>query len=843
MDKQEALKTYFGYDRFRPGQEEIVSRILRGQDCLAVMPTGAGKSICYQIPALLLPGLTIVISPLISLMKDQVQALTQNGIPAAYVNSTLHFTDISDTVSRCIAGRYKILYLSPERLDTGEALRLAAEADIRLIAVDEAHCISQWGQDFRPSYRRIPLFIGQLRERPVLAAFTATATQRVRKDIEDNLQLRNPHVYVAGFDRPNLYFGVEQPADKDRWVKDYLAAHAQESGIIYCSTRKNVDALYGLLAAQGIPVSRYHAGCSILERKESQESFAYDETRVMVATNAFGMGIDKSNVRFVIHYNMPGSIENYYQEAGRAGRDGEPAECILLYSPADVETQRYLITLHEGLEEDPYGADPAFEGADSRDRSRAAVSSFRDLPENIRWQERNAMQKLEQMRGYCLTTRCLRNTILQYFGEAVPENCGSCSCCSQEYRETEITEEARQIINCVYETGQRFGAGLIASVLTGKNTAKIRSQGLMRKKTYGRLQTLTARRVQTMIDCLLEEGYLNKTADRYPVIKLDPKFRELGDPEKHVILREKKPAGTGPYADGAGGFAGTAAGTISDGAVGAAAGNGTGSRRRQELQPLSERQMELFGRLRVLRASQAREEGVPPFIVFSDRSLHDMCSILPLTREEFLMVSGVGAMKAERYGEIFLEEIAMFVSENGGREQICPENMAGADLLQGALQQNEKTEQKKRSRKKAGGSGQEPKLPFMLTMEEAQRFETGGECSPGQLARAMRELAGTQNLETLYGTMICARLAADGYLEICEPGQTQEEASKEQAGGQNSPTGKRSQNIQYRPTEKGIEAGITEEEKISQKGTHYMTLSFDENMQKQVLHMYVEMRS
>ena len=746
VTKQEALKNWFGYDSFRAGQEEIVDHIMAGRDVLAIMPTGAGKSICYQIPALLSEGLTIVISPLISLMKDQVQALRQNGVAAAYVNSTLDHTEIREIVSGCISGAYKLLYLSPERLDTEEAIRLASEADIRLIAVDEAHCISQWGQDFRPSYRRIPLFIGMLKRRPVLAAFTATATARVREDIEGNLRLRDPYVHVAGFDRPNLYFGVEQPEDKDRYIEEYLAEHKNDSGIIYCSTRKNVDALYGLLSAEGIPVSRYHAGLSILERKESQDSFVYDETRIMVATNAFGMGIDKSNVRFVIHYNMPGSIENYYQEAGRAGRDGEPAECILLYGPADVETQRFLITRHEN---------PEYE-----------------LPEDIEsiyMQERNARQKLEQMRSYCLASGCLRNYILDYFGEEHAAACGNCSGCCREYTETDITAEAKQIINCVYETGQRFGTGVVAEILTGKNNARIRKAGLSEKRTYGRLRDLTVRRVQQMIDCMLMEGYLDKTLDQYPVLKLNQKLRELSDPETHVILKEAKQI------------------------------RPEGRRLDQEKAlPLTELQMQLFDRLRVLRSSQARQEGVPPFVVFSDRSLHDMCARLPVTAEEFLDVNGVGRQKAQRYGDQFLREIAEFAAEHGGVDRIRP---AGSP--------DGPEKKSKRKRKEAV-----PKQPFRLTAEEAEKFEAAGVCSPGQLAKAMRELTDRPDLEKLYGTAICARLAEEGWLE--------------------------KRGSDFYPTERGTGAGITGEEKTGQQGKTYVALSLGEETQKHVLRMYTE---
>ena len=434
MTPLDALKRYFGYDSFRPGQSEIVDAILAGRDALAIMPTGAGKSICYQVPALLLPGITLVISPLISLMQDQVKALNAAGIHAAFINSTLTENQISHALDLAAEGSYKIIYVAPERLESGVFRSFAAGADISMVTVDEAHCISQWGQDFRPSYLKILDFVDSLPQRPILSAFTATATREVQDDIRCTLRLNDPKLLVTGFDRPNLYFAVERTRRKDDFVLQFLRDHAGESGIIYCATRKNVDNLQEILAGEGLAVTKYHAGLAAETRRKNQNDFIYDTAPVIVATNAFGMGIDKSNVRFVLHYNMPQSMENYYQEAGRAGRDGLPSQCVLLYSAQDVIINKFLLDKKD------------FSDMEDED---AELLRQRDL------------QRLQTMERYCQTTACLRNYILEYFGEHPAAPCGNCGNCSGDYEETDMTDAAKWMINCVAELRGRFGKAVV----------------------------------------------------------------------------------------------------------------------------------------------------------------------------------------------------------------------------------------------------------------------------------------------------------------------------------------------------------------------------------------------
>ena len=430
----EILKNYFGYSSFREGQELLIEAILTGRDVLGIMPTGAGKSVCYQVPALLLPGVTIVVSPLISLMKDQVQALNQAGIHAAYINSSLSEGQIAKALQLAAGGRYKIIYVAPERLETYGFLQFARQIEISMLTVDEAHCISQWGQDFRPSYLNILPFIRLLSKRPVISAFTATATERVKEDISCVLGLVEPQILVTGFDRKNLFFSVETPKKKLDYVIRYVEEHPDESGVIYCATRKNVELVYGQLLTAGVSVTKYHAGLEQEERKQNQEEFMYDQKPVMVATNAFGMGIDKSNIRYVLHYNMPQSMENYYQEAGRAGRDGAAAECVLLYSAQDLVINRYLL---ESKEPNP-------------------ENSEEDL---LALQERD-LERLRQMSYYAMTKRCLREYILQYFGEVGKGRCENCSNCQKEFEEIDVTKEAGKILTCIQEMRQRYGRSL-----------------------------------------------------------------------------------------------------------------------------------------------------------------------------------------------------------------------------------------------------------------------------------------------------------------------------------------------------------------------------------------------
>ncbi len=615
--KYDILKKYFGYDSFRDGQEAVIDTILSGKDALAVMPTGAGKSICYQVPALLMQGITLVISPLISLMKDQVGALNQAGVHAAYINSSLSENQIKKALRLAADGRYKIIYVAPERLETYSFLEFAKNARISMLTVDEAHCISQWGQDFRPSYLKIVEFIRRLDARPIISAFTATATKEVKEDIACVLGLRNPGVFVTGFDRKNLYFGVEAVRKKDAYVLDYVNAHKEVSGIIYCATRKDVNALYERLCANGISVARYHAGLSNEERRQSQEDFIYDVRPVMVATNAFGMGIDKSNVRYVLHYNMPQSLENYYQEAGRAGRDGEPSECILLYSAKDLMICRYLMEHKEDNQE--------FDEGQKREA-----------------RERDEL-RLQAMDHYCQTTGCLRRSILSYFGEALAEDCGNCSSCQQEFEEADVTRQAVLIIECVKQMRQRYGINVVAGTLAGSNRAKLQEYKASSYEAYGSLSSLSEAKVKQLINLLLVEGILRVTPDKYALLKLTDLAKETLCGERKVILKLPKAAAkneeinTNPNAGGK---------------------RSDSKKRKSDI--LNSRGLELFDQLRELRTQIAKEEGMPPYIIFSDKTLVDMCVKLPFQKEGMLLVNGVGEHKYQKYGARFLEKILAF---------------------------------------------------------------------------------------------------------------------------------------------------------------------------------------
>ena len=497
MTKEEVLKKYFGYDSFRAGQETLVNGILSGRDTLGIMPTGAGKSLCYQIPALLMPGITLVISPLISLMKDQVTALNQAGIHAAYLNSSLTQGQYQTALRNLIQGRYKIVYVAPERLLTESFLWAASQIEISMVSVDEAHCISQWGQDFRPSYLKIPDFVEQLQVRPVVSAFTATATAEVREDIAAILGLQDPVTLVTGFDRKNLRFSVKQPADKMAATLAYIMEHPDECGIIYCLTRKTVEEVHNALVGRGFSATRYHAGLSDEERRENQEDFIFDRKEIMVATNAFGMGIDKSNVRYVIHYNMPKNMESYYQEAGRAGRDGLPSECVLFYSGQDVVTNQFFID--------------RMEAAEGMDEETAAL----------------VRERLKKMTFYCFTNECLRAYILRYFGEYGDNYCGNCSNCLTQFEEKDVSETAKNLIGCVKTARRSYGMTLIVDTVHGSKNSRLIQVGMDQNPYYGTCEEEPIYRLRQILNHLLVEGYLFLTDDKYPVLELTEKSEEI----------------------------------------------------------------------------------------------------------------------------------------------------------------------------------------------------------------------------------------------------------------------------------------------------------------------------
>ena len=614
MNALETLKTYFGYDTFREGQEKIVEAILTNRDVLAIMPTGAGKSICYQIPALILPGITLVISPLISLMQDQVKALNDAGIHAAFINSSLTENQISKALYLAASGRYKIIYVAPERLENYEFLEFARNVEISMVTVDEAHCISQWGQDFRPSYLKIVEFIKNLPKRPIVSAFTATATEEVKNDILCTLSLEDPEVVITGFDRKNLYYSVENIRRKDEFIMEYIEKHPTESGIIYCATRKNVDNLFELLFKRGVPVTRYHAGLTNETRKKNQDDFIYDRTPVIIATNAFGMGIDKSNVRYVIHYNMPQSMENYYQEAGRAGRDGENSQCILLFSLQDVMIDRMLL--------------------DNKD--------FSDVDEEDEYLIRQRdIRRLQTMEGYCKTTGCLRNYILEYFGEKTSGPCDNCGNCHREYHEVDMTAEAKWVVNCVAETRGRYGLTIVLGTLMGAKRARLRELRMDQYKSYGALSGHSEAELRTLISQMTEMGYLYQTQEKYSVLKLG-NITPLKDENIRVIMRtyeEKEPDKKKKIQK-----------TV----------------RKRSTDALTSAGYDLFEILRKLRLEIAKEESMPPYIIFSDKTLIDMCVKKPSDEEEMLNVSGVGANKLKKYGQRFLQEIQKFCTERPG---------------------------------------------------------------------------------------------------------------------------------------------------------------------------------
>ena len=610
MDIYGVLKDYFGYDEFRKGQEKLIRGSLEGKDVLGVMPTGGGKSLCYQLPAALMRGVTIVISPLISLMKDQVDSLRETGISGTFINSTLSQEEFVTRIREIRENKYKIVYIAPERLNTHVFSNLVREINISMVAIDEAHCISQWGHDFRPSYLEIPRFINSLDSRPAVSAYTATATKEVIEEIQNLIGLREPLVSIIGFDRPNLFYQVVKPSKKIDYLLDYLGNnYTKESGIIYCATRQTVESLTSRLQERGIDAIGYHGGMNDEIRRQNQEDFIFNQVRIMVATNAFGMGIDKPDVRFVIHYNMPKNMEAYYQEAGRAGRDGEPSDCILLYSPQDIVKQKYMI------QKNTYSSD----------------------------RERLLYTNLQYLIDYCNTNECLRNSILNYFGEEIEEGkCNNCGNCLSESEMVDITIEAQKILSCIYRARERFGSTIIAQILRGSKNKRILDLGLDQLSTYGIMKEYTEAAIKEMIMVLVSMDYIHMTADEYPVLKLVQRSALVLKGEVKVYHKKDL----------------------------------------IEIKQLNERKAdikrtigseyieqnydkELFEKLRELRYEIAKENSIAPFIIFHDSSLKEMATYFPRNKEEFFRVKGVGTKKYESYGEQFMEIIKKYTENKG----------------------------------------------------------------------------------------------------------------------------------------------------------------------------------
>ena len=609
-EKHRILKEIFGYDQFRGGQEPMIDAILQGRDALGVMPTGAGKSICYQLPALMMPGVALVVSPLISLMRDQVQALRQAGVAGAYLNSSLTPGQYVKALENAYDRKYKIIYVAPERLLTDRFLEFARHVPISLVAVDEAHCVSQWGQDFRPSYLDIPAFVDALPRRPALAAFTATATPKVRQDIRQLLKLQSPEETCTGFDRENLFYQVQRPSSKKTALLECLRSFKGQSGVVYCATRKAVEDVCAFLRQSGVSAAPYHAGLESEERSHSQEDFIFDRVQVIVATNAFGMGIDKSNVRFVIHYNMPKDMESYYQEAGRAGRDGAPAHCILLYSGQDVMTNQFLIEKSRETE----GLDP----------------------ETARRMIQRDKERLRQMAYYCQTTDCLRQYILRYFGQDAPERCGNCGSCQDELEKVDFTNQAQRVAACVQETGQRFGAGVLGEILRGAETEKTINWNLSRYDCFGSLSHMSRREILDAIQMMIQRGYLAVKEGKFPIVQLGPKAEGLLAGQEQVEIKVRRQTKRNQKTSRASRQAQAAPNPV------------------------------LFERLRGLRSQLARQQGAPAYVIFNDATLRQMSGQAPDSWAAMLEISGVGQQKMERYGQKFLDEIARWKQEQGG---------------------------------------------------------------------------------------------------------------------------------------------------------------------------------
>ncbi|MDD4569250.1 MAG: DNA helicase RecQ [Tepidanaerobacteraceae bacterium] len=636
MGIYEVLKTYFGYDNFKKGQEKLVSAILAGRDVLGIMPTAGGKSLCYQLPATILSGVTIVISPLISLMKDQVDSLDEMGLSGTFINSTLGYDEFVKRFSEIQNGKYKLIYVAPERLNTSLFLKLTKDIEISLVAIDEAHCISQWGHDFRPSYLEIPKFINFLDTRPTVAAFTATATREIVEEIKNLIGLKNPLEVITGFDRPNLFYQVAKPSNKFSYLLNYLKNnHVSDSGIIYCATRKTVESLAEKLQHYGISAVGYHGGMNPNIRQESQDDFMLDRVRIIVATNAFGMGIDKPDIRFVIHYNMPKNMEAYYQEAGRAGRDGEKSDCILMYSPADIVKQKIIIQ-----------------------------------SENLSPERETAMyQNLQYLVDYCHTDDCLRNKILIYFGEdAQQKSCNNCSNCLDQSERVDITVEAQKILSCIYRVNQSYGVNTVIQVLRGSKNKKVMEWGLDKTSTYGIMQDYSNNAIKEMIMTLISQGYIHMTADKFPVIKLTSMSREIL--KGKVKFYHKKDLLQKPETSKA--LDGFSLDGINDNL-----------------------DKNLFERLRQLRHTIAQEKDLPPYIIFHDSSLKEMAAYMPRNQEEFFKIKGVGQKKYESYGGEFINLINEYIREEDLDVSEIRRQIANSTIVVGSsdrLQENTKTD-------------------------------------------------------------------------------------------------------------------------------------------------------
>lgn len=598
------LKQYFGYSSFRPGQHEVIQTLLDGRDCLAIMPTGAGKSICFQLPALMMPGVTLVISPLISLMKDQVDSLVNQEIPATYINSQCTFEEVKARFAAIRAGRIKLVYISPERLENQFFTAFMQTLPISMFIIDEAHCVSQWGHDFRPSYCAVRDWIAALPKRPVVGAFTATATEKVKHDMMSLLGLQKERIFIGGFDRPNLYFRVVHAKGKMEFTLSYIAKHREDSGIIYAATRKEVDRICDELNRRGIKAGRYHAGLSDDMRRSMQEAFTYDKIQVIVATNAFGMGIDKSNVRYVIHYQMPKNIESYYQEAGRAGRDGAPGDCILLFNRQDIMIQKFLIE-----------------------------QSTRDAK-----QQDTEFRLLNAMVRYCEGNHCLRHYILSYFGEHPSwEHCDKCGNCDQETVEEDMTEQVRSICLCVDELKGRFGLTMVADILKGSQNAKIRRYGFDRNAVFGMLGNFSLPEVRDMVRRCIDDGYLEQSDGKYPVVSLTADGRQAMGGHKRIVQQkrvvEEIPAAIPKRRQK------RSAGTFDE----------------EALRPL-------FDTLRAVRRDLAKDENIPPFVIFSDATLWDMAALKPSSLDAMGDIKGVGSFKLHKYGRSFVSAIQSYMN-------------------------------------------------------------------------------------------------------------------------------------------------------------------------------------